>query len=71
MCVGSFDWSAFLINLKGTSAIAAVARVPRSEDEDELDEEAIALIDPNAPLDTLDDIVEDSLEDEEDTTPEE
>jgi DNA gyrase subunit A len=60
-----------LINLKGTSAIAAVARVPRSEDEDELDEEAIALIDPNAPLDTLDDIVEDSLEDEEDTTSEE
>ena len=60
-----------LINLKGTSAIAAVARVPRSEDEDELDEEAIALIDPNAPLDTLDDIVEDSLEDEEDTISEE
>ena len=60
-----------LINLKGTSAIAAVARVPRSEDEDELDEEAIALIDPNAPLDTLDDIVEDTLEDEEDTTSEE
>ena len=60
-----------LINLKGTSAIAAVARVPRSEDEDELDEEAIALIDPNAPLDTLDDIVEDTLEDEEDTTTEE
>jgi DNA gyrase subunit A len=60
-----------LINLKGTSAIAAVARVPRSEDEDELDEEVIALIDPNAPLDTLDDIVEDSLEDEEDTTSEE
>ena len=27
-----------LINLKGTAAIAAVARVPRSEDEDELDE---------------------------------
>ena len=60
-----------LINLKGTSAIAAVARVPRSEDEDELDEEAIALIDPNAPLDTLDDIIEDTLEDEEDTTSEE
>ena len=60
-----------LINLKGTSAIAAIARVPRSEDEDELDEEAIALIDPNAPLDTLDDIVEDTLEDEEDTTSEE
>jgi DNA gyrase subunit A len=60
-----------LINLKGTSAIAAVARVPRSEDEDELDEEAIALIDPNAPLDTLDDIVEDTLEDEDDTTTEE
>ena len=60
-----------LINLKGTSAIAAVARVPRSEDEDELDEEAIALIDPNAPLDTLDDVIEDSLEDEEDITSEE
>jgi DNA gyrase subunit A len=27
-----------LINLKGTAAIAAVARVPRSEDEEELDE---------------------------------
>ena len=60
-----------LINLKGTSAIAAVARVPRSEDEDELDEEVIALIDPNAPLDTLDDVIEDSLEDEEDITSEE
>jgi len=61
-----------LINLKGTSAIAAVARVPRSEDEEELDEEAIAQIDPNAPLDTLEDIVDDETEEEEeDTTSEE
>jgi DNA gyrase subunit A len=35
-----------LINLKGTASIAAVARAPRSEDEDELDEEALNEIDP-------------------------
>jgi len=33
-----------LINLKGTAAIAAVARVPRSEDEEEIDEEAASII---------------------------
>ena len=44
-----------LINLKGTASIAAVARAPRSEDEEELDEEALAEIDPNAPVEILDD----------------
>jgi DNA gyrase subunit A len=55
-----------LINLKGTASIAAVARAPRSEDEDELDEEALAEIDPNAPVEVLnDDITEDTSNDEE------
>jgi len=44
-----------LINLRGTASIAAVARAPRSEDEEELDEEALAEIDPNAPVEILDD----------------
>jgi DNA gyrase subunit A len=55
-----------LINLKGTASIAAVARAPRSEDEEELDEEALAEIDPNAPVEVLnDDITEDTSNDEE------
>ena len=54
-----------LINLKGTASIAAVARAPRSEDEEELDEEALAEIDPNAPLEVLnDDTTEDTSNDE-------
>ncbi len=54
-----------LINLKGTASIAAVARAPRSEDEEELDEEALGEIDPNAPVEILnDDITEDSSTDE-------
>lgn len=55
-----------LINLKGTASIAAVARAPRSEDEEELDEDALAEIDPNAPVEVLnDDITEDTSSDEE------
>ncbi len=55
-----------LINLKGTASIAAVARAPRSEDEEELDEEALAEIDPNAPVEVLnDDMTEDTSSDEE------
>ena len=55
-----------LINLKGTASIAAVARAPRSEDEEELDEETLAEIDPNAPIEVLnDDIIEDTTSDEE------
>ena len=54
-----------LINLKGTASIAAVARAPRSEDEEELDEDALGEIDPNAPLEVLnDDTIEDTSNDE-------
>ncbi len=54
-----------LINLKGTASIAAVARAPRSEDEEELDEDALGEIDPNAPLEVLnDDTTEDTSNDE-------
>jgi len=54
-----------LINLKGTASIAAVARAPRSEDEEELDEDALGEIDPNVPLEVLNDnTTEDSSEDE-------
>jgi len=54
-----------LINLKGTASIAAVARAPRSEDEDELDEDALGEIDPNAPVEILnEDTTEDSSIDE-------
>ena len=45
-----------LINLKGSASIAAVARAPRSEDEEELDEETLSEIDLNAAPDTLEDI---------------
>ena len=40
-----------LINLKGSSAIAAVARVPRSDDDEDLDPEALAQIDLNPLMD--------------------
>ena len=40
-----------LINLKGNSAIAAVARVPRSDDDEDLDPEALAQIDLNPVID--------------------
>ena len=40
-----------LINLKGSSAIAAVARVPRSDDDEDLDPEALAQIDLNPVID--------------------
>jgi DNA gyrase subunit A len=60
-----------LINLKGTASIAAVARAPRSEDEDELDEEALAEIDPNAPIEVLNDDLTEDISEEEDTTEEE
>lgn len=54
-----------LINLKGSASIAAVARAPRSEDEEELDEEALGEIDPNAPIEVLnDDLTDDSSEEE-------
>ncbi len=57
-----------LINLKGSASIAAVARAPRSEDEEEMDEEALAEIDPNAPIEVLnDDLTEESSNDEEET----
>ncbi len=59
-----------LINLKGTASIAAVARAPRSEGEDELDEEALAEIDPNAPIEVLNDDLTEDISDEEDTTEE-
>ena len=53
-----------LINLKGSASIAAVARAPRSEDEEELDEDALGEIDPNAPLEVLnDDTTEDTSND--------
>jgi DNA gyrase subunit A len=49
-----------LINLKGTAAIAAVARVPRSEDEEEIeDAEGLELIDGNPEV-SDDDSTEDS-----------
>ena len=55
-----------LINLKGTASIAAVARAPRSEDEEDLDEDALGEIDPNAPLEVLnDDITDDTSNEEE------
>ena len=61
-----------LINLKGSASIAAVARAPRSEDEDEMDEEALAEIDPNAPIEVLnDDLTEDASEEEEESDEEE
>ena len=44
-----------LINLKGSASIAAVARAPRSEDEEELDEETLNEIDLNAAPETLED----------------
>ena len=57
-----------LINLKGTASIAAVARAPRSEDEEELDEDALGEIDPNAPLEVLnDDTTEDDTSNDEDS----
>jgi DNA gyrase subunit A len=57
-----------LINLKGSASIAAVARAPRSEDEEELDEEALGEIDPNAPVEVLnDDLTEDTSVDEEES----
>jgi DNA gyrase subunit A len=60
-----------LINLKGTASIAAVARAPRSEDEDEMDEETLGEIDPNAPVEVLnDDLSEDTSEEEDDATEE-
>jgi DNA gyrase subunit A len=40
-----------LINLKGNSAIAAVARVPRSDDDEDLDPEALAQIDLDPVID--------------------
>jgi DNA gyrase subunit A len=40
-----------LINLKGNSAIAAIARVPRSDDDEDLDPEALAQIDLNPVID--------------------
>jgi DNA gyrase subunit A len=61
-----------LINLKGSASIAAVARAPRSEDEDEMDEEALAEIDPNAPIEVLnDDLTEDASDEEEEESDEE
>ncbi len=61
-----------LINLKGTASIAAVARAPRSEDEDEMDEEALAEIDPNAPIEVLnDELTEETSEEEEESDDEE
>ena len=44
-----------LINLKGSASIAAVARAPRSEDEEELDEETLNEIDLNAAPENLED----------------
>jgi DNA gyrase subunit A len=49
-----------LINLKGSASIAAVARAPRSEDEEDLDEEILNEIDPNAPAD---DVIENTSDD--------
>ena len=53
------------IGLFLVASIAAVARAPRSEDEEELDEDALGEIDPNAPLEVLNyDTIEDTSNDE-------
>ena len=56
------------IGLFLVASIAAVARAPRSEDEEELDEDALGEIDPNAPLEVLnDDTTEDDTSNDEDS----
>ena len=57
-----------LINLKGTAAIAAVARVPRSEDEEEIefDEDGNPIV-PIIDLDNGTDVEDETLTDSEET----